>query len=283
LRQDDDGQLAGVEVISAVGETSISSVLQEELGKYFDSYSKQVGDLRLAQSISGQGNISPANALTRATDLTTGVQVIMRKDNWISIRYFDFYASAMIVLVAMGMPMLLSVISITSERSKGTIERIFVSPYKKSEIMLSKVLAYSIYAVLIVVLFIGCLKLVFNVTLGDMGLVMLLAVLVGINGAVFGLLISSVTYSEAESVIIGIMAMLGMMAVMTYMFPWETMHPIARVISGILPFSYGIQTIRLVNMVGAGLADVWPNLVILTVSIIGMALVSIPILKREVK
>ncbi len=283
LKQDDEGQLAGVEVINAVGETSISSVLQEELGKYFDSYSKQVGDLRLAQAISAQGNISPENALTRATDLMSGIRVVMRTDNWISLRYFDFYASAMIVLVAMGMPMLLSVISITSERSKGTIERIFVSPYKKSEIILSKVLAYSIYAVLIVCLFIGCLKLVFNVTLGDMGLVMLLAVLVGINGAVFGLLISSLTYSESESVIIGIMAMLGMMAVMTYMFPWETMHPIGRVISGILPFSYGIQTIRLVNMVGVSLADIWPNLVILAVSIIGMTLISIPVLRREIK
>jgi ABC-type Na+ efflux pump permease subunit len=283
LQQGADGQLEGVEVVCAVGETTVSSVIEEELGKYFQNYSREVSNQRLAEVIEGQGNISPQKAASRATNLLSGVETVMRTDAWTNLRYFDFYASAMIVLVAVGMPMLLSVISITSERSKGTIERIFVSPYRKSEIILGKVLAHSIFAMLMVVLFVGTLKLVFNVALGDLSLVMLLAILVGINGAVLGLLVSSVTYSESESVIIGIMSLLGIMAVMTYLFPWETMHPIARVLSGIIPFTYGIQTIRQVNMVGVGLAEVWPNLVILSVSIVGLVMISIPVLRREIK
>ncbi len=57
---------------------------------------------------------------------------------------------------------------------------------------------------------------------------------------------------------------------------------IIAVISGIIPFTYGMQAIRQINMVGAGLAEVWPNLLILVGSIIGLILISIPVLKREV-
>ena len=146
-----------------------------------------------------------------------------------------------------------------------------------------KVVAYSIFAIIIAIIFVGTLKLIFNVALGNFGLVMAIAILVGINGAVLGLLVSSVTYSEAESVVMGMLGMLGALALMTYLFPWETMHPIARFLSNLLPFTYGIQIIRQVNMVGVGIDYIWPNLVILGIYIVGLTMIAIPVLKRQIK
>jgi ABC-2 type transport system permease protein len=237
----------------------------------------------MAAILSNKGQISAETASAQAEQLLFSVKTVMLTDAWMRLRYFDFYASAIVIIVAIGLPMLISSISITSERAKGTIERIFISPYKKSEIILGKVLANSILAIMFAVLFVVILKVVFNMALGDIWLVLLLAILVGINGTVLGLLISSITYSEAESVIIGILVMLGMMTMITYLMPWETMHPVIKVISHIIPFTYGIQAIRQVNMVGLGLAEVWPDLVILLVSIIVLTLIAIPALRREVR
>ena len=152
---------------------------------------------------------------------------------------------------------------IPPESRWGTIERIFVSPYRRSEIIAGKALAHSVFAVLFAILIIATLKVVFSVALGNIGLVLLTAALVGINGVVMGLLISSVTHTEAESVVVGILCVFAIMGLMTYIVPWETMHPISRFISRIIPYTYGIQAVRQINMVGLGFFDVWHNLVIL--------------------
>jgi ABC-2 type transport system permease protein len=202
---------------------------------------------------------------------------------WTEIQYFDFYASALIILLAICLPLGLAAPSITSERGAGTIERIFASPYKRSEIIIGKMLAYATLAIIIVILIIVTLKIVFDVTLGNIALVLLVATLVGINAVILGLLISSVTYSEAESVLLAIMFFLGFLIQITYLIPWESMHAISKFISYAIPYTYGVQAIRHINLVGAGFSDIWPDLLIMFGFIVVQALVATQVLKREIK
>ena len=212
----------------------------------------------------------------------TPFETTFRSNAWKDLKYFDFYASAYMVLMAIVLPMNVALMSLTSERSSGTIERIFVSPYARSEIMGGKLLAHSILALIYAILFMATLKAVFNVTLVNVGLVFLVCALCGINGVILGLVISAVTRSEAESLLVGMMVFLGSAALVTYMVPWETMHAVARYVSQAIPFTYGFQTIRRINMVGLGLSDIWPNLVILFGFIVAQTAVAIPILRRQV-
>jgi ABC-2 type transport system permease protein len=174
------------------------------------------------------------------------------------------------------------VVSLSTERSTGTIERIFVSPFSKSEIISGKLVAYSILALIYGIIFMITLKAVFDVALVNIGLTLLIITLCGINGVILGLLISTVTRTETESVVVGTMIFLGLAALMTYMVPWETMHPIAKFLSKITPFPYGFEAIRRINMVGVGFLDVWRNLVILVGFIIAQTLIAIPILRRQI-
>ena len=68
---------------------------------------------------------------------------------------------------------------------------------------------------------------------------------------------------------------------MTYMVPRGTMHVVARYLSQAIPFPYGFEAIRRMNMVGLVLLDVWPNQVILFRFIIGQAVIAILILRRQ--
>jgi ABC-2 type transport system permease protein len=115
-----------------------------------------------------------------------------------------------------------------------------------------------------------------------MGLVLLICLLVGINGVVLGLAISAVTRTEAESLLVGMMVFLGSAALITYMVPLETMNTVAKYLAHLIPYTYGIQTIRRVNMVGLGFSDIWPNLVILFGFIVAQTAITIPILRRQV-
>ena len=59
--------------------------------------------------------------------------------NWMQEgKFLDNYASALIIMFAMAIALLASVTSITTERVSGTMERIFVSPYRRSEIIIGK-------------------------------------------------------------------------------------------------------------------------------------------------
>jgi len=281
LEQGEDG-LEGVEVIVDVTETVVTNEFTLELPKILNKYSKNISTKLLTELLSEQKEVSREAVTEKAKQIISPLDTTFKTNAWRELRYFDFYASAMIIILTMSLPLSLSLISITSERSSGTIERIFASPYKRSEIITGKMLAHSIFAILFAVLIIATLKAVFDIALGSIGLVLLIATLVGINGVILGLLISSITHTEAESVVVGIMCVFAIMGLMTYIVPWETMHPLAKYVSSVIPYTYGIQAVRGVNMVGLGFSDVWPNLVILFGSILVQTLIAIPILRREI-
>lgn len=281
LEQGKDG-LQAIEVIADVAETVLTAEFTQELPKIFGKYSKETSIKLLTEFLTEQEKVSPETAIQKATRIMSPFETTFETNAWRELRYFDFYASAMILILTMALPLSLSLISITSERTTGTIERIFVSPYKKSEIIGGKMLAHSMFAIMFAILIVVTLKSVFDIALGNIGLVLLAATLIGINGVILGLLISSVTHTEAESVIVGIMCIFAIMGLITYIVPWETMSPIAKYVSHMIPFTYGIQTIRQINMAGLGFSDIWLNLVILFGAIIAQTLIAIPLLRREI-
>jgi ABC-type Na+ efflux pump permease subunit len=277
-----DDSLEGIEAVIEVTETVVSDEYMLELPRVLGQYSTEISASRLQDFLDAQAKLYGVEPSGRARDIAAPLEVNYQTNEWKELRYFDFYASAIMIILAMLLPLSLSLIAITSERTRGTLERVFVSPFRQSEIISGKMLAYSAFAVLFVLLVIGTLKAVFNITVGNVGLVVLIATLVGVNGVILGLIISAVTRNEAESVTVGIMAVFAIMGLMTYIVPWETMHPIARTVSHFIPYTYGIQASRLVNMVGLGFSDVWTYLLILAGFIVVQTLLAFPLLRRKI-
>jgi ABC-2 type transport system permease protein len=173
--------------------------------------------------------------------------------------------------------------AISGERSKGTIERIFASPYKGSEIILSKMLAYSVFAVVVALIVIVTVKLIFDVSLGNFFLVFIIAVLTGVNAVIFGLLVSAATYSEMESVLWGTSGWYVFIFLMGFVWPLETMHPIFHYLSPLTPYYWAVTAMNRVNMIGWGFSLAWPNLVIIFGFIVVQAFVAMVVLRREIK
>lgn len=281
LSRSNDG-INKAEVIVDATEPSIGNQFEQELPNVFDKHSKDSSAKLINEFLTQQKRVPTEMAAQTANQVMSPFQINFKTDAWKELKFFDFFASAVIVLIALGLPLFLSAVAITWDRSLGTLERIFASPYRKSEIIVGKMLANSILAIVLTILIIVTLKTVFDITLGNMGLILLLAILVALNGVIFGLLVSSVTYRETESLLLAIISLLVFMVLMTYIFPWETMHPVARYISYMIPYTYGIQAIRHVNMVGAGFADVWLDLIILFGFIVAQALIAIQVLRRQI-
>ncbi len=207
----------------------------------------------------------------------------IKANAWQEIRFFDSFASPLIILMVLGICLIAAVTGVTSERSRGTIERIFASPYKGSEFILGKILAHSVLAVAVSVVIVFALKLAFGVAVAKPFLALIIAILIGINGVIFGLLVSSFTYVELESVAMGISFYLLFMILMGFTWPIETMHPIFRFLSLLTPYYYGVQAIRHVSLVGWGLSQAWLDLTILCGFIVVQCLATMLILRRQVR
>ena len=225
------------------------------------------------------------NGMSRdqATETIIPINISMQTNEWQNTKYFDFGALPTVIIIILGICLLISVTSITSERSKGTIERVFASPYKGSEFILSKMAANSVLAIISSIFIILTLKLVFDIALASPLWAVVITILAGINGVIFGLLISSVTYSELESVEVGILFWFVFMILMGFIWPLETMHPFFRYLAYLTPYLYGVHAIRHVSLVGWGLSQIWLDLIILCGFILVQALIAKQMLKREIK
>jgi ABC-type multidrug transport system permease subunit len=206
----------------------------------------------------------------------------LKTNEWKEIGYFDVAASGVIVLFVVGICLLMSVTAVTAERSNGTLERILASPYKNSEIILGKLSAYAVLAVIVTLMVILSLKMIFNIVLGNPFLVFLFSILTGGNAVALGLLISAVTRNELESIMAGILCWFLAMILMGFTWPLETMHPLMTWGSRLNPFLYGLQAVRHINLNHWGLALVWFNLIVLLLSMIFLVFLAVCFFRREI-
>jgi ABC-2 type transport system permease protein len=266
--------LREIQVTVDVTDSMVQQTVNRALPLIFEAYSKNLTVKYLTSS-----GVSSEQAAQIVTPFTTDI----RTNQWTDLKAFDLGAPGVMVWIVLGICLLMATTAITSERSQGTIERIFASPYKGSEIILSKMLAYSFFAVLVALIILVTVKLIFDVALGNIFLAFLIAVLTGVNAVIFGILVSASTYSERESVIVGSSYWYLFMFLMGFVWPIETMHPILNYVSQFTPYYWAVTTMNHVDMVGWGFSMAWPALVILSAFIVAQAFVAMLLLRREIK
>jgi ABC-2 type transport system permease protein len=70
---------------------------------------------------------------------------------------------------------------------------------------------------------------------------------------------------------------------MGIMWPLETMHPMLNFFSRLIPYTYALQALRNVNLIGWGFFEVLPSILILVGFIIVQSLAATFVLRREIR
>lgn len=199
------------------------------------------------------------------------------------IVFFDYYASAVIALLIMLIALNSSVTTISQERIDGTFERFFVTPYTKASMIFGKMLAYVIVSLALALITIASLAVFFDVTLGPIWLVLLITFINGLAAIALGILISSFTYSIAESIQVGTLIFFTILILTGLIFQPETMHPVIQKLHQFIPFTYAIKAMREVNILGFGFGQVYKDLLILFGSALGFLSLAVIILRRKAR
>jgi ABC-2 type transport system permease protein len=160
---------------------------------------------------------------------------------------------AMIVLI-LGMP--ITAMAIVREKEQGTFEQIIVTPIKPVELILGKVIPYTI---LIIISSTGILivtLLWFHLPLrGDLLALYLAIVLFLLNSLGAGIFISTISQTQQQSILTSFFFNMPMILFSGFMFPIANMPPVFRYIADVNPMRYFLDCARSIFLKGTGWED----------------------------
>lgn len=165
------------------------------------------------------------------------------------------------VILTMTMVML-TAMAIARERERGTLEQLIVSPVRRLELVLGKILPYTVigYVQMSLILLAG--RLVFGVPLvGSLRLLYVLAFLFIAANLALGLFFSTLAKTQQQAMQMSFFFLLPNILLSGFMFPFESMPRPAQLISQGLPLTHFLRIVRGILLKGADFADVGQELV----------------------
>ena len=167
------------------------------------------------------------------------------------------------VILTMTM-VLFTGVAIVRERERGNMELLIATPISRSELMVGKVLPYAGIGLVqtTVILLLGLL--LFRVPVrGSVLDVYLAAVLLILANLTLGLLISTKARSQFQAMQMTFFVFLPSILLSGFMFPFAGMPRVIQWFAEILPLTHFLRLIRGVMLRGAGLWELWPDVLAL--------------------
>jgi ABC-2 type transport system permease protein len=160
------------------------------------------------------------------------------------------------VILTMTMVML-TAMAIARERERGTLEQLIVSPVRRIELVLGKILPYTVigYVQMSLILLAG--RVVFDVPLvGSLQLLYVLSFLFIAANLAIGLFFSTLAKTQQQAMQMSFFFLLPNILLSGFMFPFESMPRPAQFISQGLPLTHFLRIVRGITLKGATFPDV---------------------------
>jgi len=177
------------------------------------------------------------------------------------------------VILTMTM-VLFTAIAIVRERERGNMELLIATPLTSTELMVGKVLPYVAIGLVQTSVVLALGMWLFDVPIrGGMIAVYLAAGLLILANLALGLLISTRAQSQFQAMQMMIFIFLPSILLSGFMFPFAGMPKVVQWVAEVLPLTHFLRLIRGVMLRGAGLWELWRDVLALAVfTLVMMAL-----------
>ena len=167
------------------------------------------------------------------------------------------------ILLTLTMQMITSM-AIVRERERGTLEQLVVTPIPRIGLMLGKVVPFAIvgYVQMSVVLLLG--HFVFDVPLrGSLPLLYGVTAFFIIASLGLGLFVSTLVRTQVQAMQMSFFFIMPTILLSGFMFPRDAMPEFAKWLGAAFPITYFLEVVRGILLKGAGIAAIWPEVLIL--------------------
>ncbi len=160
-----------------------------------------------------------------------------------------------------GVALMVASLGIARERELGTLEQLLVTPLRSVELILGKALPVMILSYLNFLLMLGLVVFVFRVPMrGSWSLLLGIALFYLLVEMGWGLMISAVSRTQVQALLLAFMLMMIEVVFSGYAFPVENMPWLLQRIANFVPIKHWLIVLRSILLKGAGVHVFWKEL-----------------------
>ncbi len=248
------GQNPELQIILDAVDGSAAGVIQSYAAKIIMNFNKNI-----LMSLSG------------SKSYRSGINIIDRFWYNPDLNYKYYMVPGILSILVTIIGMFLTAMNIVREKEIGTIEQLNVTPIKKHEFILGKLIPFWIIGLFELAFGLVVAKLLFEIPIE--GNLLLLFAMAGIYLLVilsFGMLVSTITETQQQSMFIAFFFMIIFILMSGLFTPVESMPDWAQKIAFLNPVTHFMKIMRRVILKGAGFADILEQFTVLSVYGIGM-------------
>jgi ABC-2 type transport system permease protein len=155
----------------------------------------------------------------------------------------------------------LAAMAIVREKELGTLEQLNVTPLRRWELIVGKLLPYGLIALVDVLLVVAVAVLWFEVPLrGSFALLFAMSLLYVLCTLALGLFISTISDTQQQAMMTATFFFLTPMIYLSgFIFPIENMPAVIQPFTYLIPLRYFLVIVRGIFLKGIGLDLLWPQ------------------------
>ena len=177
----------------------------------------------------------------------------------------NFMVPGIVGLLLMIITLILTSLAIVKEKEIGTMEQLIVTPIKPHQLIIGKLVPFTIVGMASVVIVLTAMKFIFGIGVRGSATFLFVSTFIYVLSLLgFGLFISTISKTQQQAMMLSIfVVMLPMIYLSGFAFPIENMPKIIQYVTYIIPLRYFITIIRGIILKGIGFAELWDELLIL--------------------
>jgi len=176
----------------------------------------------------------------------------------------DFMVPGVICMLLLIVTTNLTAISIVKEKEIGTMEQLLVTPIKPSELIIGKLIPFTLIGFIDVIFILIIGYLIFQIPIkGSIVLLLALSIFYLFSTLGLGIVISTIVQSQEQSMIVTFLIILIMNILSGIIFPIANMPQVIQYLTYLMPIRYFAIIVRGILLRGIGFEILWPQVLAL--------------------
>jgi len=177
-----------------------------------------------------------------------------------------FMIPGVIGIILYSITAILTATAVVRERERGTIEQLIVTPIRPAELVIGKILPYTILALFDTLMVLAIGHWWFGVPVrSSLVLIILLSALFLLSGLGIGLFASTIANTQQEAMMTVFMTLLPGIFLSGFFFPLNAMPQVLQWFSYVLPLRYYLSIIRVLLLKGVGIEAIQNDVIALAI------------------
>jgi ABC-2 type transport system permease protein len=196
----------------------------------------------------------------------------------------NFSIPAQLGFITYQVTLAVAALGLARERELGTLEQLMVTPLRRFELSLGKGVPAAAIAGLNFMAMWALSLIVFRVPMRGSPILLVTLTLLFIAAEVgWGLVLSAISRTQQQAILFVFIQAMVDMTFCGFLVPVKNMPPLLQAISRFVPLQHYLTIIRGIMLKGAGLEELWPDVVALVLLGLGTGLIGLRMVARRLE